>query len=41
MRVLRGFYEDSGEDAFLMEYRLNDDGSEPFECVNRIAEYEE
>ena len=25
VRVLRAFYEDSGEDAFLMQYRLADD----------------
>src|ERR1700683_1941756 len=27
VRVLRAFYEDSGEDAFLMEYRFGDDNS--------------
>ncbi len=41
-RVLRGYYEDSGEDAFQMEYRVN--AADPFEdCdepVNRIAQYE-
>ena len=42
MRVLRAFYEDSGEDAFLMEYRFsNDPGDDPEEYVNRIAQYEE
>ena len=42
MRVLRAFYEDSGEDAFLMQYRLADDtGEELEETVNRIAQYEE
>jgi ribosomal-protein-alanine N-acetyltransferase len=41
-RVLRGFYEDSGEDAFLMQYRLPDDvGGDDDEAVNRIAQYEE
>src|SRR5437660_6309866 len=25
LRVLRGYYEDSGEDAFLMQYRIADD----------------
>src|SRR6478672_12399614 len=25
VRVLRGYYEDSGEDAFLMQYRIADD----------------
>lgn len=42
VRVLRTFYEDSGEDAFLMQYRLADDTSEDAEeSVNRIAQYEE
>ena len=42
MRVLRAFYEDSGEDAFLMQYRLSDDpGDDGDEAVNRIAQYEE
>jgi ribosomal-protein-alanine N-acetyltransferase len=42
VRVLRGFYEDSGEDAFLMQYRLADDTGEEFEeTINRIAQYEE
>src|SRR5579863_6922124 len=42
VRVLRAFYEDSGEDAFLMQYRLADDTSDDFEeSVNRIAQYEE
>src|SRR5437667_7501249 len=42
MRVLRAFYEDSGEDAFLMQYRLSDDvGEDVEETVNRIAQYEE
>ena len=42
VRVLRGFYEDSGEDAFLMQYRFGDDtGDEIDEPVNRIAQYEE
>lgn len=41
-RVLRAFYEDSGEDAYLMEYRFGDDLGEDFdETVNRIAQYEE
>src|SRR5437763_5266825 len=36
VRVLRSFYEDSGEDAFLMEYRFGDDVGEGFEeSVNR------
>jgi ribosomal-protein-alanine N-acetyltransferase len=42
VRVLRGFYEDSGEDAYLLQYRLADDTSEDAEeAVNRIAMYEE
>jgi ribosomal-protein-alanine N-acetyltransferase len=42
VRVLRAFYEDSGEDAFLMQYKLADDtGDDIEEAVNRIAQYEE
>ena len=42
VRVLRSYYEDSGEDAFLMQYRLADDNSDDFEgAVNRIAQFEE
>jgi len=41
VRVLRAFYEDSGEDAFLMQYRLADDAGDDDEAVNRIAQYEE
>jgi ribosomal-protein-alanine N-acetyltransferase len=42
VRVLRSYYDDSGEDAFLMNYRLVDDVSEDGEeSVNRIAQYEE
>jgi ribosomal-protein-alanine N-acetyltransferase len=42
MRVLRSYYEDSGEDAFLMQYRFADDTVEEYEeSVNRIAQYEE
>jgi ribosomal-protein-alanine N-acetyltransferase len=42
VRVLRAYYEDSGEDAFLMEYRFADDTGEDFEeAVNRIAQFEE
>ena len=42
VRVLRAFYEDSGEDAFLMEYRFGDEvGDDIEETVNRIAQYEE
>src|SRR4051794_21576805 len=42
VRVLRMFYEDSGEDAFLMQYRLAEDvGDDAEESVNRIAQFEE
>ena len=42
VRVLRAYYEDSGEDAFQMQYRLADDtGDDGDETVNRIAQYEE
>jgi ribosomal-protein-alanine N-acetyltransferase len=42
VRVLRNYYEDSGEDAFLMQYRFADDtGEETEDSVNRIAQYEE
>ncbi|MBX9623135.1 MAG: GNAT family N-acetyltransferase [Gemmataceae bacterium] len=41
-RVLRNYYEDSGEDAFQMEYRAGDlFADEPVGRVNRIAQYEE
>lgn len=42
-RVLRSFYEDSGEDAYLMEYRFADDTSCDIEeaITNRIAQFEE
>jgi ribosomal-protein-alanine N-acetyltransferase len=43
VKVLRNYYEDSGEDAFQMEFRAEydepDEGGEGF--VNRIAQYEE
>jgi ribosomal-protein-alanine N-acetyltransferase len=42
VRVLRAYYEDSGEDAFLMHYKLaGDTGEDCDEVVNRIAQYEE
>ena len=41
MRVLRDYYEDSGEDAFLMQYQLVDELAEVQNgFVNRIAQYE-
>jgi ribosomal-protein-alanine N-acetyltransferase len=42
VRVMRCFYEDTGEDAYLLQYRLPEDTGEEFEeTVNRIAQYEE
>lgn len=42
IRVLRSFYEDSNEDAYLMQYKLPSDTDEDFEeTINRIAQYEE
>lgn len=42
VRVMRSYYEDTGEDAFLLHYCLPEDtGEELEECVNRIAQYEE
>lgn len=41
-KVLRNYYEDSGEDAYQMQFRIADDAGEDFEeSVNRIAQYEE
>lgn len=41
-RVLRKYYEDSGEDAFQMEFRVAEEyGDEAGAPVNRIAQYEE
>ena len=43
-RVLRSYYEDSGEDAYLMNYRIAeflDDDEEDEGVTNRIAQYEE
>jgi ribosomal-protein-alanine N-acetyltransferase len=42
VRVLRGYYQDSGEDAFLMHYAFADDSSEDSDdSIPRIAQYEE
>jgi [ribosomal protein S18]-alanine N-acetyltransferase len=42
VRVLRSYYEDSGEDAFLMQYAFATDLPEESEdAVNRITQYEE
>ena len=42
-KVLRNYYEDSGEDAFQMEYRVGvEEDGDGFELpVNRIAQFEE
>jgi ribosomal-protein-alanine N-acetyltransferase len=41
-RVLRNYYEDTGEDAYLMEYRLTGEAVvDDEEAVNRIAQCEE
>jgi ribosomal-protein-alanine N-acetyltransferase len=42
VRVLRNYYEDSGEDAFQMEYRVPTDADEPTESpVNRVAMFDD
>ena len=43
LRVMRSYYDDSGEDAFSMEYRFGGaDADDDYEgSVNRIAQYEE
>jgi ribosomal-protein-alanine N-acetyltransferase len=42
VRVLRSYYEDSGEDAFLMQYKIAEDtGEDCDDAVNRIAQFEE
>lgn len=40
-RVLRNYYEDSGEDAFLMEFRVGDQEDDYEGPVNRIAQFED
>lgn len=42
-KVLRNYYEDSGEDAYLMQFRISEVelAEEYEEVVNRIAQYEE
>ena len=42
-RVLRGYYEDSGEDAYLMHYKISqfaDDPDDEEGLPNRIAQFE-
>ena len=42
VKVLRSYYEDSGEDAYLMQFRVGSEAPlEVEESVNRIAQYEE
>src|SRR5204863_10164112 len=42
VRVLRSYYEDTGEDAFVMQYRFADDiGEDEDNAVNRISQYED
>jgi ribosomal-protein-alanine N-acetyltransferase len=41
VKVLRGYYEDSGEDAFLMQHRVSGETDEQEGPVNRIALYED
>jgi ribosomal-protein-alanine N-acetyltransferase len=42
VRVLRSYYEDTGEDAFLMQYKISDDAAdEADEAAGQIAQYEE
>lgn len=41
-KVLRSYYEDSGEDAYLMNYHIADDVDEDDELsIDHIAQYEE
>ena len=42
-KVMRNYYEDSGEDAYLMNYRIAEfvDDADEEEVYNRIAQYEE
>lgn len=42
-RVLRGYYEDSGEDAYLMHYKISEyfDDEDDEETLDRVAQYEE
>lgn len=42
LRVLRNYYEDTGEDAYHMHFLLDGVAGEPHErTINRIAQYEE
>ncbi len=39
VRVLRAFYEDSGEDAYLMRHQLAGTKENQWHPVNRVASY--
>ena len=41
LRVLRTYYDDTGEDAFLMQYKIAEDTSEDLEESTQVAQYEE
>jgi [ribosomal protein S18]-alanine N-acetyltransferase len=41
VEVLRGHYEDSGEDAYRFVRRFQDDGGATEEAVNRASQYQE
>ncbi|QVL31810.1 ribosomal protein S18-alanine N-acetyltransferase [Telmatocola sphagniphila] len=42
VRLLRNYYEDSGEDAYLMQFCLGEDeGLDSEDLANRVAQYEE
>lgn len=35
--VLRNFYEDMNEDAYVLQYRLDEEGQEAYDPINRIS----
>jgi ribosomal-protein-alanine N-acetyltransferase len=42
VRVLRSYYEDTGEDAFLMQYKINEDSMDDAdEAASHMAQFEE
>ena len=42
VRVLRSYYEDTGEDAFLMQYKINEETMDDAdETAGHMAQYEE
>jgi ribosomal-protein-alanine N-acetyltransferase len=40
-RVLRDHYQDTSEDAYVMQFALHGEDDGPFAAVNRVADYEE